>query len=224
MIVRQGLKYLLQTAAEMEVVGEAETGEAAVREAKALKPHVVLLDIAMPLLNGIDAARQIHKQVPGTRILMLSTYHQEQEVRLAIAAGAEGYMMKEGASGELLTAVREISRGNSFFSPAISRRMARQTQGAFVRQGAKALPAQALTGREVEVLLLLANGGRNKEIGEKLEISIKTVEKHRQTLMNKLHIHEPAGLTRYAIAQGMVPCERPSLVGADPATDVLNVA
>src|SRR5688572_29912013 len=114
MIVRQGLKQLLQTATDIEVVGEVQNGELAVREARNLKPKVVLLDIAMPLLNGIDAARQIHKHVPSVGILMLSTYHQDQEVHEAIAAGARGYMMKEGASAELLMAVRQISKGHSF--------------------------------------------------------------------------------------------------------------
>ena len=216
--------HLLQTAADIEVVGEAQTGEAAVREARKVKPNVVLLDIAMPLLNGIDAARQIHKYVPSTRILMLSTYHQDQEVREAMAAGAHGYMMKESATAELLTAVREIRKGNSFFSPAISRRMVRQTQGAFLTKGEHDLPAQHLTERELQVLTLIAEGNSNKGTAQKLGISIKTVEKHRQSVMNKLHIHEAAGLTRYAIAKGVVPCARRSLVSSESATDAPDIA
>jgi DNA-binding NarL/FixJ family response regulator len=224
MIVREGLKHLLQSAVDIEVVGEVQNGEAAVREIRNLLPKVVLLDIAMPLLNGIDAARQIHKHAPRVGILMLSTYHQDREVREAVAAGAQGFMMKESASAELLTAVREISKGRSFFSPPIARRMASQRSGAFINKGENALHAQHLTRRELQVLRLLAEGGRNKEMAEKLGISIKTIEKHRQTLMNKLNLHEPAGLTMYAIANGMVLCGGPSLVPLEVTTDALNVA
>lgn len=224
MIVREGLKQLLQTAPDIEVVGEAQNGETAVREARNLKPKVVLLDIAMPLLNGIEAARQIHKYVPSAGILMLSTYHQDQEVNLAIAVGAQGFMMKESAGAELLTAVREVSKGRVFFSPAIVQRKERQTRGAFLTKADQTLPAQHLTERELQVLQLIAEGNGNKATGVKLGISIKTVEKHRQSVMNKLHIHEAASLTRYAIAKRIVPCIRPSLVSLESATDALNIS
>jgi len=223
MIVREGLKHLLQTAADIQVVGEAQNGLVAVREARNLMPKVALIDIAMPQLNGIDAARQIHKHVPSVRILMLSTYHQDREVSEAIAAGAQGFMMKESASAELLTAVREISKGHSFFSPAIARRMVRPTRGAFLTTAEHSLPTPHLTERELQVLALIADGNPNKGTAEKLGISIKTVEKHRQSLMNKLNIHEAAGLTRYAIAKGTVSCARRSLVSAENATDALNI-
>ena len=178
----------------------------------------------MPLLNGIEAARQIHRYVPSAGILMLSTYHADQEVRAAMAAGARGYMMKEGASSELLTAVRQIRKGQSYFSPAIVRRMRRQTRGAFLDRGETAFAAEHLTHRELQVLGLLAAGGRNRDMGEKLGVSLKTIGKHRQSVMNKLDIHEPSGLTLYAIAKGMVPCLRPALVPQNVTTDALNIS
>ena len=214
-IVRQGLKQLMQTASDIEVVGEAENGLAAVQKAKELQPNVIVLDIAMPRKNGIEAARQIGRETPSSRILILSTYHEDQEVHEAIEAGAAGYMMKESAGGDLLNAVREIAKGHSFFSPAISRRLLRQTRSAFQAKAESSPLAPMLTPRETDVLKLIAEGKPNKQIAGDLGISIKTVEKHRQSLMDKLHIHEAASLTRYAIAKGIVPCSRRSLVPTD---------
>lgn len=219
-IVRQGLKQLMQTASDIEVVGEAENGLAAVQKAKELQPNVVVLDIAMPRKNGIEAARQIGRDAPSSRILILSTYHEDQEVHEAIEAGAAGYMMKESASGDLLNAVREIAKGHSFFSPAISRRLLRQTRSAFQAKAETSPLAPMLTPRETDVLKLIAEGKPNKQIAGDLGISIKTVEKHRQSLMDKLHIHEAASLTRYAIAKGIVPCSRRSLVPTDAPVSV----
>jgi DNA-binding NarL/FixJ family response regulator len=211
-IVRQGLKHLIEMAEDIEVVGEADNGEAVIKEAKRLLPNVILLDIAMPKSSGIESARRLSKEVPQSKILMLSTYHDDQEVHLAIAAGATGYLMKETAGADLLRAIHETHRGNAFFSPEISRRILRQTREAFQSGSEHKSGSPTLTERETQVLRLISDGKSNKEIAEVLQISVKTVEKHRQTLMNKLHVHDAAGLTRYAIARGLVPCERPSLV------------
>ena len=211
-IVRQGLKHLIEMAEDIEVVGEADNGEAVLKEAKKLLPDVILLDIAMPKSNGIDSARRLSKEVPVSKILMLSTYHDDQEVHLAIAAGATGYLMKETAGADLLRAIRETHKGNAFFSPEISRRILRQTREAFQNGAERKSGTVTLTDRETQVLKLISDGMSNKEIAEALTLSVKTVEKHRQTLMNKLHVHDAASLTRYAIARGLVPCERPSLV------------
>ncbi len=214
-IVRQGLKFLMQTSQDIDVVGEAENGMAAVQKAKELQPNVVVLDIAMPRKNGIEAAKQIAKESPASRILILSTYHEDQEVHEAIEAGAAGYMMKESASADLINAVHEIAKGHSFFSPQISRRLLRQTRNAFQARGENSPLSPSLTAREQDVLKLIAEGKPNKQIASDLGISIKTVEKHRQSLMDKLHIHEAASLTRYAIAKGIVPCNRRSLVATE---------
>lgn len=215
-IVRQGLKHLIEMSEDIEVIGEADNGEAVIREARRLHPNVILLDIAMPRVNGIESARRLSKEAPACKILMLSTYHDDQEVHLAIAAGATSYLMKEGAGADLLRAIRETHKGNAFFSPEISRRILRQTRDAFQNRGDRTVVAgtPTLTERETQVLQLISNGNSNKEIAAALTLSVKTVEKHRQTLMNKLHVHDAAGLTRYAIARGLVPCERPSLVRA----------
>jgi DNA-binding NarL/FixJ family response regulator len=217
-IVRQGLKHLVEMSDDIDVIGEAADGEAVLKEARRLLPDVILLDIAMPKCSGIESARRLAKEVPVSKILMLSTYRDDQEVHLAIAAGATGYLMKESAGADLLRAIRETHKGNAFFSPEISRRILRQTREAFQNGVERKSGTPTLTDRETQVLRLISDGKSNKEIAEALTLSVKTVEKHRQTLMNKLHVHDAAGLTRYAIARGLVPCERPSLVRA-PETE-----
>ena len=199
-VVRDGLKALLAGEPDMQVVGEAENGQQAVSIAKKLSPDVVVMDLAMPLMNGLTATREIVKAVPGAKILVLSSYSDDECVRSLIDAGAMGYLMKQTASNELVEAIRHTRRGNQVFSPAISQRIRAQKAGAFMEGGAEAV----LTAREMQVLKLIARGGSNKEIATELDISIKTVEKHRQQVMNKLNIHEVAGLTRYAIAHGLV--------------------
>ncbi len=192
----------------MEVVGEAENGQQAVVLAKKLLPDVVVMDLAMPQMNGLNATREILKTVPSAKVLVLSSYSDDACVGVLIEAGAMGYLMKQTASNELVEAIRHTRRGNQVFSPAISQRIRSQRAGAFM----DGTGVSALTVRELQVLKLIAAGGSNKEIATDLDISIKTVEKHRQQVMNKLNIHEVAGLTRYAIANGLVEQKVPERI------------
>jgi DNA-binding NarL/FixJ family response regulator len=205
-VVRDGLRMILESAGDVKIVGEAENGHEAVRKAQELRPNVVLLDVAMPLLSGAETARQILHRLPGTKILVLTTYTDREVVRDLVAAGVNGYLTKDIASDQLLTAVREIGRGQSFFTPAIARLLLDDTREA-LSGGRQSPPPVYLTSREAEVLQLVAEGHPNKQIADILKISIKTVEKHRQSVMSKLNIHETASLTRYAVAKRIVQCE-----------------
>jgi DNA-binding NarL/FixJ family response regulator len=203
-VVRQGFRLLLEAEPDIVVVGEAETGRQAVQLAQKLRPDVVLMDIAMPLLNGLEATRQILKEVPTTRVVILSSYSDDEYVRQLAEAGTSGYLVKQTAAADLVKAIREARKGNAFFSPTITQRLVEQyrgrlTSGVPVRQS-----TDLLTSREVEVLQLIAEGRANKQIAGELGLSIKTVETHRQRLMNKLKIHDIAGLTRYALAKGII--------------------
>ena len=206
-IVRGGLRCLLEAAEDICVVGEAKNGHEAVREAQRLQPNVVLLDIAMPLLSGVEAARQILKAVPSTRVLILSAYNDDRHVQQAVEAGASGYLMKESAGNELLRAIREIQKGNPFFSPAVTKCLLSQLRKRLCEGRAPGTEV-GLTSRQTEVLQLIAEGYATKQIASLLSLSIKTVEKHRQTLMDALNIHDIATLTRYAVATGIVECNR----------------
>ena len=203
-VVRQGLRALLAAEQDVEVVGEAETGRQAVQMARKLLPDVVVMDIAMPILNGLEATRQITKEVPSTRVLVLSSYGDDEYVRQLTEAGAAGYLIKQTASEDLMTAIREAKKGNAFFSPSISRRLLENYREAFLNGQPVKKTKELLTSREAEVLQLIAEGMANKQIAAELFISIKTVEKHRQQVMNKLRIHDVAGLTRYAISKGII--------------------
>jgi DNA-binding NarL/FixJ family response regulator len=157
----------------------------------------------MPLLNGLEATRQILKLLPTAKVLVLTSYGDDDSVDQLIQAGASGYLIKQTAANDLLKAIREVQRGNSFFSPTIAKRLRDQSRRAFDTSGSGKKSVD-LTSREAEVLQLIAEGFSNKQIAAELIISIKTVEKHRQQVMNKLNIHDVAGLTRYAISKGMV--------------------
>jgi DNA-binding NarL/FixJ family response regulator len=202
MVVREGFRMLLGGEDDIEVVGEAQTGREAVEMTRKFRPAVVVMDIAMPLLNGLEATRQIRKAVPSTKIVILSAHSDDAYVDQAIAIGAVGFLLKQTSSHDLSKAIREVQKGNTFFSPSIAKRLHEQkipANGVALRK-----KVARLSSRELEVLQLIAEGKANKQTADELGISIKTVEKHRQNLMAKLGIHEISGLTRYAIGAGII--------------------
>jgi len=203
-VVRQGLKALLEAEPDINIVGEADNGRQALRLAINLLPDVVVIDVAMPQLNGLEATRQIIKTVPGIRVLVLSSYSDDEYVRQVTEAGAAGYLLKQTAAADLIRAIREARNGNAFFSPAISKRLLENYRETFLKGAPVGTRVDRLTSREAEVLQLVAEGKVNKQISAELCVSVKTVEKHRQQMMNKLNIHDVAGLTRYAISKGII--------------------
>lgn len=204
-MVRESLRALLEAEKDIEIIGETGDGRATVAMTLKLCPDVLVLDIAMPLLNGIEAALQILAKAPRTKILVLSAHSDEAYVDRIMSLGAAGYLVKQSAAHFLPEAIRAVIKGQTFFSDVISQRRKRRKNEAFRRGEAGLLPqAAALTPREAEVLQLVAEGLANKQIAAELGISIKTVEKHRQSLMEKLGIHDTAGLTRHALATGVI--------------------
>ncbi|MFZ2657720.1 MAG: response regulator transcription factor [Victivallales bacterium] len=203
-VVRQGLHSLLNCENDIEVVGEAENGRQAVELARSLNPEVVVMDISMPMLNGIEAARQILQHVPSTKIIILSAHAGEDHIAQVVAAGASGFLMKMTSAQNLAKAIREVRKGNTFFDSSTARRIHSQFQKSPISGRLMKTRGSDLTSREMEVLQLVAEGLPNKQIADELKISIKTVEKHRQQLKTKLHIQDTAGLTRYAISAGVI--------------------
>jgi DNA-binding NarL/FixJ family response regulator len=210
-VVRQGLRALLAAEEDIEIIGEAENGRQALQLVKKLLPDVVVMDIAMPVLNGVEATRQITRYVPSVKVLVLSTYSNDEYVEQLTEAGAAGYLVKQTAANDLLKAIREAFKGNAFFSPAIAKRLRDQCRQTYVSGQPVKRRSDYLTTREAEVLQLIAEGRANKQIAAELCISIKTVEKHRQQVMNKLGIHDVAGLTRHAISKGIIESNAASL-------------
>jgi DNA-binding NarL/FixJ family response regulator len=194
---RQGLKALLEREG-FEVSGEAQDGHEAVRLARQLNPDVAVLDIGMPLLNGIDTARQILKQNPGTQVVVLTMYEEEAYVLEALRAGIRGYVLKAQAAADLVGAIRQVLRGAVYLSPGISKTVV----DAYM--GKSELPLDPLTDRERQVLQLIAEGKTTKEIAEILGLSVKTADSHRTRIMQKLEIHETASLVRYAVRRGFI--------------------
>ncbi len=202
MIVREGFRSLLRIESDIVVVGEAHDGREAVILAKKFKPDVLVMDIAMPLLNGFGAAQQVLAMLPATKIIILSAHSEDPYIQRVLAVGASGFLIKQSSAQCLSKAIREVMKGNTYFSPSIAKRIQAQQGDAFKTRERSS--ASGLTARELEVIQLVAEGAANKQVAADLGISIKTVEKHRQHLMDKLNIHDTAGLTRYAIANGII--------------------
>jgi DNA-binding NarL/FixJ family response regulator len=196
-LIREGLKALLETQ-KFQVVGEASDGQGTLRLAEKTQPDVAILDISMPILNGMDAARELKKSLPNIKVILLTQHDEDQYVTEALRAGAQGYVLKSQAGADLVQAIREVCRGSVYLSPSISRTVVdaylSKTYGS----------TDSLSGRERQVLQLVGEGKSTKDIAIQLGISPKTAESHRSRLMKKLDIHETASLVRYAIRHGLV--------------------
>jgi DNA-binding NarL/FixJ family response regulator len=203
-IVRVGFRTLLKHECDIEVVGEATTGREAVQLTRKLRPAVVVMDIAMPLLNGLEATRQIRRDFPDTSVIILSAHSDPAYVEQAVRLGAAGFLLKQTSSDNLGTAIREVQKGNTFFSDSIPKRLHSRDQEPLDRPGQVRQRRNRLSSREMEVLQLIAEGKPNKQVAMELGVSFKTVDKHRQHLMAKLDIHDISGLTRYAISAGII--------------------
>ncbi|HEY5617629.1 MAG TPA: response regulator transcription factor [Vicinamibacterales bacterium] len=202
-VVRQGLRKVLEESPDWEVVAEAGDGREAVRKAEELKPDVAIIDIAMPLLNGIEATRQIVKRSPSTRILVLTMHSDEAYVNQILQAGATGYLLKDSADVDLIQAVSAVSKGRSFFSPAIARVMLDDYTRQLADRGITDR-YESLSEREREIFQLVAEGKANKEIAAILSISPSTVETHRARIMEKLDLHSAAEIVLYAVRRGVI--------------------
>jgi len=202
-VVRQGLRRILESDDEIEIVGEAGDGRTAIDLVQKLRPHVVVMDVAMPELNGIEATRQILKRVEGAKVLVLSMHGDDVYVRQALKAGARGYLLKDSEDLDLIKAVKAIRAGGSFFSPPVSKVVLSGYLGDKVDGDAEDGVAR-LTDREREVLQLIAEGKTNKEVAHALSVSVNTVETHRKHIMEKLDLHNTAELVRFAIRTKIV--------------------
>jgi len=203
-VVREGCRKILELEDDFEVVGEAEDGRQAVAMVKKLRPAVVVMDIAMPVLNGLEATRQILKVVPSTRILILTAHNDDAYVKSATESGAVGFLLKQASARVLSEGIREVNKGHTFFGPFIAKLLPERERKSLDRAGRSKPRKGRLTSREMEVFQLIAEGKANKQIAAELGIGIKTVETHRERLMEKLNIHSIAGLTRLAVAMGII--------------------
>jgi DNA-binding NarL/FixJ family response regulator len=196
-LVRQSLKTLLEREG-FQVVAEASDGQEAVRHAASLQPEIAVMDISMPILNGLSAAREMSRSIPKTKVILLTQHDEGQYISEALDAGVKGYVLKNQIASDLLDAIRQVSRGQVYLSPGVS-------SGVMEAYHSKSEKSKnSLTLRERQVLQLIAEGKSTKDVASLLGISVKTAESHRTRLMNKLDIHETASLVRYAVRQGMV--------------------
>ena len=202
-IVRKGLRSILEREDDMEVVGEAADGREAVRKAASLTPDVVVLDITMPRMNGIEAAARISKETPVTRIVALTMHSSEEYVYSLLKAGAKGYILKDSPPSDLIEGIRAVARGGTYLHPDVSVTVVNEYLKRPDPRDRGGEPVHILSTREREVLQLIAEGHTNKEIAFQLGLSVKTIEAHRTRIMDKLKIHNVAGLTRYAISRGI---------------------
>ncbi|MEX2605820.1 MAG: response regulator transcription factor [Kiritimatiellia bacterium] len=208
-IVLEGLTALLEAEKDIHVVGRALDGQQAVSLEAELHPDVVVMDIAMPILNGLEATRHIHRHNPGARVVLLSAHRDDVYIERALALGASGFLIKQSSAHVLADAIRKIHAGGTFYSPGIEQSIRQRRKEDLNRLGTPTRSAASLTPREAETLQMVAEGMANKQMADHLKISIKTVEKHRNNLMRKLGIHDTAGLTRYAIATGVIQSHVP---------------
>jgi two-component system, NarL family, nitrate/nitrite response regulator NarL len=202
-VVRKGLQSCLSRQGRLKIVGEAADGEDALRQTRQLSPDVVLMDISMPGMNGLAVTEVLRKEAPQVKVLVLSVHSNKDYIFRVIQAGAHGYVSKEAPPEELLRAIETVHAGEPFFSEEI----AKAALSEFVNSGGKKEPFSQLTSREREVLVLIAEGKSNKEIADKLGIGVRTIETHRERIMRRLNIHSVAGLTKYAIANGLISLE-----------------
>jgi DNA-binding NarL/FixJ family response regulator len=202
-IVRTGIRHVLDSQPGFTVVGEASNGADALAMALELRPDVAVLDISMPGLSGIQAAGELHRRSPETRIVILSMHDNAEYVLESLRAGAHGYLLKDSAAEELGDAIRSVCRGESYFSPPVARQLGNVVRGEFAAE--RAGPLGQLTARERQVLVGVARGRTNKEMAQELGISHRTVESHRESLMRKLDVYTVAGLTKIALEEGLVP-------------------
>jgi len=202
-VVRKGLQACLTKQDRLKIVGEAADGDDALKKALELKPDVVLMDVSMPRRDGLAVTQVLRKEAPQIKVLILSVHNKRDFIFRIIEAGAHGYVSKEASPEELLRAIESVHEGETFFSPEVAQAALNQ----LVNNGGKKEPFAQLTNREREVLILIAEGQSNKEIANKLGIGVRTIETHRERIMRRLNIHSVAGLTKFAIANGMVSLE-----------------